>query len=60
MEPDDTQDNERVFIGGASRMVSSFDAVAQVSDILQILEQQYVVVSARRLLGHRGAVHRRR
>ena len=54
MRPDDTQDSERVFIGGASRMVSSFDAVAQVSDILQILEQQYVVVSLLRDVLDRG------
>jgi len=54
MLPDETQDSERVFIGGASRMVSSFDAVAQVSDILQILEQQYVVVSLLRDVLDRG------
>jgi heat-inducible transcriptional repressor len=34
-----------VFIGGASGMASAFDAVAQVSEILRILEQQFVVVS---------------
>jgi len=52
--PDDHQDHERVFIGGASRMASSFDAVNQVSEILQILEQQYVVVSLLRDVLDRG------
>lgn len=39
LEPD------KVFIGGASQVVSAFDAVATVSEVLRILEQQYVVVS---------------
>jgi heat-inducible transcriptional repressor len=54
LAPDEHQDHERVFIGGASRMASSFDAVAQVSEILQILEQQYVVVSLLRDVVDRG------
>ena len=54
LAPDDQQDHERVFIGGASRMASSFDAVNQVSEILQILEQQYVVVSLLRDVLDRG------
>lgn len=37
--------DEQVFIGGTSDMVSSFDAVRTVSEILRILEQQLVVVS---------------
>ena len=36
---------DHVYIGGTSRMASAFDAVATVSEVLQILEQQYVVVS---------------
>ncbi len=36
---------ENVYIGGAGRMASAFDAVATVSEVLGILEQQYVVVS---------------
>ncbi len=54
LAPADGQDHERVFIGGASRMASSFDAVNQVSEILQILEQQYVVVSLLRDVLDRG------
>jgi heat-inducible transcriptional repressor len=34
-----------VYIGGASRVASAFDAVDQVRDILTILEQQIVVVT---------------
>jgi heat-inducible transcriptional repressor len=40
---DDEPDN--VFVGGASRMASAFDAVGTVGQVLQILEQQYVVVT---------------
>ncbi len=36
---------EHVYIGGAGRMASAFDAVATVSEVLGILEQQYVVVT---------------
>jgi heat-inducible transcriptional repressor len=36
---------DHVFVGGASRMASAFDAVATVGQVLQILEQQYVVVT---------------
>jgi heat-inducible transcriptional repressor len=36
---------DQVFVGGASRMASAFDAVGTVGQVLQILEQQYVVVS---------------
>jgi heat-inducible transcriptional repressor len=36
---------DQVYIGGTSRMASAFDAVATVSEVLQILEQQYVVVT---------------
>jgi heat-inducible transcriptional repressor len=34
-----------VYVGGASRVASAFEAVEQVRDILTILEQQIVVVS---------------
>ena len=37
--------SDQVYIGGTSRMASAFDAVATVSEVLQILEQQYVVVT---------------
>ena len=36
---------DHVFVGGASRMASAFDAVGTVGQVLQILEQQYVVVT---------------
>ena len=35
---------DQVFIGGTSEMVSSFDAIGTVSEILRILEQQLLVV----------------
>jgi len=37
-------DAEQVFIGGASQVAAAFDAVATVSEVLRVLEQQYVVV----------------
>lgn len=37
-------EGERVYIGGAARVASAFDAVAQVSEVLRILEEQFVVV----------------
>jgi heat-inducible transcriptional repressor len=46
--------DEQVYIGGAARMASAFDAVAQVSEILRILEQQFVVVSLLRDVLDRG------
>jgi heat-inducible transcriptional repressor len=36
---------DQVFIGGTSEMVSSFDAIGTVSEILRILEQQLLVVN---------------
>ncbi|MEA3075157.1 MAG: heat-inducible transcriptional repressor [Actinomycetota bacterium] len=36
---------DHVYVGGASRMASAFDAVSTVGQVLAILEQQYVVVS---------------
>jgi heat-inducible transcriptional repressor len=41
----ETHDSDQVFIGGASQIASSFDAVATVSEILRLLEEQFVVVS---------------
>lgn len=43
-----------LFVGGASEMVSAFDAVGTVSEILRILEQQYVVVTLLRDVVDRG------
>jgi heat-inducible transcriptional repressor len=39
------EEPDHVFVGGASRMASAFDAVVTVRQVLGILEQQYVVVS---------------
>ncbi|MEY2457180.1 MAG: heat-inducible transcriptional repressor [Acidimicrobiaceae bacterium] len=51
-----TPDNEpeQVFVGGASRMASAFDAVETVRQVLGILEQQYVVVTVLRDVLDRG------
>src|SRR3954451_17229404 len=38
-------ETDHVFVGGASRMGSAFDAVETVRSVLSVLEQQYVVVS---------------
>ena len=46
--------SDHVYIGGTSRMASAFDAVATVSEVLQILEQQYVVVTLLRDVLDRG------
>ena len=43
-----------VFVGGASRVAASFDAVDQVRGVLMILEQQIVVVSLIRGVLDRG------
>jgi len=45
---------EHVFVGGASRMASAFDAVETVRSVLGILEQQYVVVTLLRDVLDRG------
>lgn len=39
------EESDHVFVGGASRMASAFDAVTTVRQVLGILEQQFVVVS---------------
>jgi heat-inducible transcriptional repressor len=43
-----------VFVGGASRVASAFDAVTQVSEVLRVLEQQFVVVTLLRDVLDRG------
>lgn len=43
-----------VFVGGASRMATAFDAVATVRQVLGILEEQFVVVTLLRDLLDRG------
>jgi heat-inducible transcriptional repressor len=48
-EPDD-----QVFVGGASRMAESFEAVDTVRQVLGMLEQQYVVVTVLRDVLDRG------
>jgi heat-inducible transcriptional repressor len=47
-------DAEHVFVDGASRVASSFDAVETVREILGILEQQLVVVTLLRDVMARG------
>jgi heat-inducible transcriptional repressor len=39
------EEAEQVFVGGAARMVATFEAVDTVRQVLATLEQQYVVVS---------------
>ena len=39
---------DNVFVGGASQLAASFDAVETVRSVLSILEQQYVVVTLMR------------
>jgi heat-inducible transcriptional repressor len=48
------QGDDLVYVGGASKMASAFDAVEVVRNVLQTLEQQYVVVSLLRDVLHRG------
>ena len=45
---------EQMFVGGAARMASAFDAVDIVRNVLATLEQQYVVVSLMRDVLDRG------
>jgi heat-inducible transcriptional repressor len=47
-------DGDEVYTAGTSGLASSFDAVAQVSDVLRILEQQFVVVTLLRDVIDRG------
>jgi heat-inducible transcriptional repressor len=47
-------DADHVFVGGAARMASAFEAVETVRQVLSILEQQLVVVSLMRDVLDRG------
>jgi heat-inducible transcriptional repressor len=42
---DDGDGYPQVFVGGAARMASAFDAVGTIRQVLDILEQQYVLVT---------------
>ncbi len=46
--------DDLVYVGGAANMAAAFDAVDVVRNVLQTLEQQYVVVSLLRDVLHRG------
>ena len=41
----DSDHQPQVFVGGASRMAAAFDAVGTIRQVLDILEQQYVLVT---------------
>jgi heat-inducible transcriptional repressor len=47
-------DPEHIYVGGAARMASAFDAIETVREVLGILEQQFVVVSLLRDVLDRG------
>jgi heat-inducible transcriptional repressor len=47
-------DGDQVYVGGAARMVAAFDAVDTVRKVLEILEQQFVVVTLVRDVLDRG------
>lgn len=49
-----TTDGDHVFVGGAARMASSFEAIETVRSVLAILEQQLVVVTLLRDVVDRG------
>jgi heat-inducible transcriptional repressor len=51
---EDGHESDQVYIGGTSGMVSAFDAVATVSEVLHILEQQLVVVTLLKDVVDRG------
>ena len=44
----DLPESDAIFVSGASRMATSFDAVETVRQVLSIVEQQYVMVSLMR------------
>jgi heat-inducible transcriptional repressor len=46
--------HSQVFVGGAARMAEAFDAVATIRNVLDILEQQYVLVTVIRDVLDRG------
>jgi heat-inducible transcriptional repressor len=47
-------DGAGVYVGGASQVAAAFDAVTQVSEVLRVLEQQFVVVTLLRDVIDRG------
>jgi heat-inducible transcriptional repressor len=51
---DESDGVPQVYIGGASRMAAAFDAVATIRQVLDILEQQFVLVSLIRDVLDRG------
>ena len=46
--------SSQVFVGGAARMAAAFDAVTTIRNVLDILEQQYVLVTLVRDVLDRG------
>jgi heat-inducible transcriptional repressor len=46
--------SEQVYVGGAARMASAFEAVTTIREVLNILEQQYVLVTLLRDVIDRG------
>jgi heat-inducible transcriptional repressor len=46
--------SSHVYVGGAARMATAFDAVSTIRQVLDILEQQYVLVSLVRDILDRG------
>lgn len=51
---DDAIANGHVYVGGAARMATAFDAVGTIRNVLGILEQQYVLVSLLKDILDRG------
>ena len=49
-----TDSRSQVFVGGAARMAEAFDAVATIRQVLDILEQQFVLVTLIRDVLDRG------
>jgi heat-inducible transcriptional repressor len=47
-------EGEHVFVGGAARMATAFDAIDTVREVLSILEQQFLVVTLVRDVLDRG------
>jgi heat-inducible transcriptional repressor len=50
----DSEGHPQVYIGGAARMASAFDAVTTIRQVLNILEQQFVLVTLLRDILDRG------
>jgi heat-inducible transcriptional repressor len=55
LETGHVQESEGVFVGGASRVATSFEATETVRRVLAFLEQQYVVVGLLRDVLDKGA-----